>query len=120
MRTVLGTDDLADVARLLVDGRLRSVPVLEDERLAGIVSRRDLLRTIGRSDDEIRHDPLALVEDYTGESGAWDVSVTEGTATIRRGWPAPGVGRHRAQCAAGAGPHRRRRDAVRILTETDV
>ena len=95
--------------------------MLEDERLAGIVSRRDLLRTIGRSDDEIRYDLLALVEDYTGQSGAWDVSVTEGTATIRRARGRPQVSgdtehsalRELARTVGGV-------TAVRILTETDV
>jgi len=121
VRTVLGTDDLSDVARLFVDDRLRSVPVLEDDRLAGIVSRRDLLRTIGRSDAEIRDDLLALVEDYTGESGAWDVTVAEGTATIRRTRGLPQVSgdtehsalRALARTVGGV-------TSVRILTETDV
>lgn len=84
IRTVDAGADVADIARLFVDERLRSVPVLEHERLAGIVSRRDLLRVLVRSDAEIRHDVLRLVEGYTGEPGVWDVSVTEGVATIRR------------------------------------
>jgi CBS domain-containing protein len=84
VRTVEATDDVADVARLFVDDRLRSVPVLEHGRLAGIVSRRDLLRALVRPDDEIRSDVLRLVEGYTGDLGVWDVSVAEGLATIRR------------------------------------
>jgi CBS domain-containing protein len=84
VRTVEATDDVADIARLFVDDRLRSVPVLEDGRLAGIISRRDLLRTLMRPDAEINADVLRLVEDYTGDLGAWDVTVTDGIATIRR------------------------------------
>src|SRR3954468_7318585 len=84
VRSVEATDDVADVARLFVDDRLRSVPVLEHGRLAGIVSRRDLLRTLVRSDGGIRADVLRLVEGYTGEPGAWDVAVTEGMTTIGR------------------------------------
>jgi CBS domain-containing protein len=84
VRAVEATDDIADIARLFVDDRVRSVPVLEHGRLAGIVSRRDLLRTLMRPDAEIRADVLRLVEDYTGDLGAWDVTVTEGMATIRR------------------------------------
>ena len=84
VRTARTTDDLADIARLFVEDRLRSVPVLEDERLVGIVSRRDLLRTLVRPDAGIRADVLRLVEGYTGDLGAWDVMVTEGAATIRR------------------------------------
>ena len=67
VRRVRGTDDISDVARLFVDERLRSVPVLEAARLTGIVSRRDLLRMLVRPDDEIRAEVLRLVESYTGE-----------------------------------------------------
>ena len=62
VRTVEAASDVADIARLFVDERLRSVPVLENGRLAGIVSRRDLLRALVRPDDVIRHDLLRLVE----------------------------------------------------------
>jgi CBS domain-containing protein len=84
VRTVEATDDVSDIARLFVDDRLRSVPVLEHGRLAGIVSRRDLLRMLMRPDADLSADVLRLVEGYTGDLGAWDVAVTEGMATIRR------------------------------------
>ena len=84
VRTVDAGADVSDVARLFVDERLRSVPVLEHGRLAGIVSRRDLLASLARPDDEIRQDLLRLVDEYTGDEGCWDVTVTEGVATIGR------------------------------------
>ncbi|MCZ2860598.1 CBS domain-containing protein [Blastococcus sp. VKM Ac-2987] len=91
VRTVDAGGDVSDVARLFVDDRLRSVPVLEDGRLAGIVSRRDLLRALVRPDDEIRRDLLRLIEGYTGDLGDWEVTVVEGIATVRRtaGTPEP-------------------------------
>jgi CBS domain-containing protein len=76
--------DISDVARLLVDEHLRSVPVVDGERLVGIVSRRDLLRTLVRTDAEIRAELRDLVERYTGEPDVWDVAVTDGVAMIRR------------------------------------
>ncbi len=76
--------DVSDVARLFVDERLRSAPVLDGERLVGVVSRRDLLRVLVRTDREIRSELEALVERYTEEPGVWEVTVTEGMATIRR------------------------------------
>jgi len=84
VRTVEAGSDVADIARLFVDDRLRSVPVVDSGRPVGIVSRRDLLRTLVRSDADIRADVLHLVEGYTGDLGAWDVAVADGVATIRR------------------------------------
>jgi CBS domain-containing protein len=84
VRWVEGSADIADIARLFVDERLRSVPVLENGRLAGIVSRRDLLRALVRPDDVIRHDLLRLIEGYTGDLDSWEVGVVEGVATVRR------------------------------------
>ncbi|WP_164699667.1 HPP family protein [Modestobacter sp. KNN46-3] len=96
VRTVPVTADVSDVARLFVDARLRSVPVLDGERLAGIVSRRDLLRPLARPDEEIRADLLRLVESYTQETGSWAVEVAEGVATVRRSRGAPGADGERA------------------------
>ncbi len=84
VRTVESTADLADIARLLVDERLRSVPVLDRDRLIGIVSRRDVLRVLARPDDELGSELRRLVEEYTGDTGCWDIAVSGGTATIRR------------------------------------
>ena len=91
VRSVEAAADVADIARLFIHERLRSVPVLKSGNLVGIVSRRDLLRSLVRPDAEIRSDVLRLVEDYTGDPGCWDIAVTEGVATIRRTGGAPGV-----------------------------
>ncbi|MBJ7450453.1 MAG: CBS domain-containing protein [Blastococcus sp.] len=84
VRSVQASADIADVARLFVDERVRSVPVQEHGRTVGIVSRRDLLIALARPDDSIQADLLRVVEDYTGEAGLLDVEVTEGAATVRR------------------------------------
>ena len=89
VRTVEPSADLADLARLLTEERLRSVPVVVDGALVGIVSRRDVLRALVRPDADIRHDVLRLVEAYTGDLDCWDVRVTEGVTSVtrRRGTP---------------------------------
>lgn len=84
VRTVEATADVADIARLFVDAQLRSVPVIDRGRLVGIVSRRDVLRTLIRPDEQLRTDLLRLVESYTGELDTWNVSVSEGVATVHR------------------------------------
>jgi CBS domain-containing protein len=84
VRSVEPSADLADVARIFIHEHVRSVPVVEHGRTVGIVSRRDLLRGLVRPDDSIRVDLLRVVEDYTGELGCWDITVTAGLATIRR------------------------------------
>jgi CBS domain-containing protein len=84
VRTVETTADLADVTRLVLEHQLRSLPVVDGTRLVGIVSRRDLLRALVRSDEAIRADLLVLVERYTGDPGCWEVDVQDGVATIRR------------------------------------
>ena len=83
-RTVPLTADVADVARLFLHAGLRSLPVVDGDRLVGIVSRRDLLRILVRPDDEIASDVLRLVEAYTQELGGWTVAVSDGVATVRR------------------------------------
>ena len=84
VRTVLATTDVAELAHLFLDEGLRSVPVLDDERLVGIISRRDVLRALSRPDDEIAGDVRRLVDSYTGGTDAWSVTVAEGVVDLRR------------------------------------
>ena len=90
VRTVEAGADVADVARLLVDERLRSVPVVDGGRLVGIVSRRDLLRTLACPDDQLRGELLRRIADYAGRPDGWQVAVREGVATVRRPRDGPG------------------------------
>jgi CBS domain-containing protein len=43
-------DDLADVVALMLESRIRSVPVVDDSKVVGIVTQRDVLRAVARRD----------------------------------------------------------------------
>jgi len=79
--TVTPNTDLAEVADLMLERGVRSVPVVYEGHLAGIVTRRDLLRSISREDGiieaEIRH-RLAVI----GSAHRWTVSVQDGKVSI--------------------------------------
>jgi CBS domain-containing protein len=82
--TAAPSEDLEPVARRMVEHRIGRLPVLEDGRLVGIVSRRDLLRPFHRTDDEIAADvEKALGDRVTFEYGHHvTFSINEGIVTL--------------------------------------
>lgn len=46
--TVGPDDSIFDVARRFIDGKYRRYPVLDGGRLIGLISRRDVMRALGR------------------------------------------------------------------------
>jgi CBS domain-containing protein len=91
VRSVEGSTHVSDLACLFVDHHLRSLPVVERDRLVGIVSRRDLLRTLVRPAPEISEDIVRLLEAYTGAADCWEVEVIDGVATVRHLGGTPGL-----------------------------
>jgi CBS-domain-containing membrane protein len=75
--------DAADVAALMLDNNVRAVPIVDGAKLVGIISRRDLLRTLIRDDATIAADVEQRLADYSGEQGRWTVEVENGIVTIR-------------------------------------
>ncbi|GGY41717.1 CBS domain-containing protein [Streptomyces tanashiensis] len=83
--TVHAEQTVADAARLMVRRGVERLPVVdEEERLVGIVTRRDLLYVFLRPDAEIRRrvseDVLAGTMDLPGD--AVDVHVLDGVVTL--------------------------------------
>lgn len=74
--------DAADLAQTMLGADVRSIPIVEGATVIGIVSRRDLLRTLVRDDDAIRADVVDRIADYRGPAGRWDVQVTDGAVVI--------------------------------------
>jgi CBS domain-containing protein len=74
--------DAADLAQTMVGSDIRSIPIVEGATVVGIVSRRDLLRTLIRDDDAIRAEVLSRLAVYRESGEAYDVDVDEGAVTI--------------------------------------
>ena len=77
--------DTADLAALMVNNRVRAVPITEGGYVVGIVSRRDLLRTLMRDDDAIRDEVARRLLDIDSTAPGWKVTVSDGVVTIRGG-----------------------------------
>jgi CBS domain-containing protein len=83
--TVSPDDTVEHAARLMYVRRVKRLPVIDaDGRLAGIVSRADVLAVYGRADveigEEIRNDIAACESQADAER--FDVSVTDGVVTL--------------------------------------
>lgn len=74
--------DTADLAALMLDNNLQAVPIVDGAHLVGIVSRRDLLRTLLRDDAMIGSEVSQRLEEYAGDPGRWDVRVGAGVVNI--------------------------------------
>lgn len=89
--TVTSDAPLDLVARLMVSRGVKRLPVLEDGRLAGIITRADLLRAVYRhvapapdaSDAEIHRRVLAILDNEDWAAGAIvQVQVTDGRVQL--------------------------------------
>ena len=78
-------DSVEHAARLMYLRGVKRLPVVDaDGKLAGIVSRADVLAVYGRPDAEIAEDIRASVlsTEEAARPGEFDVGVTEGVATL--------------------------------------
>jgi CBS domain-containing protein len=73
--------DVVDVVAIMRADGLRSMPVVDGPRLVGIVTRRDLVRTLTRGDLAVATDVRHQLEIYGGH-GRWTVEVDGGSVTI--------------------------------------
>jgi len=80
--TSLPSEDVADVAKTMLNYNVRSVPVLDDGQLVGIISRRDIVRSVIRTDDVLAHELQHRLDEYAGGQHRWNATVTEGNAIV--------------------------------------
>ncbi|MGA4837572.1 CBS domain-containing protein [Streptomyces sp. G45] len=84
--TVYADHTIAEAARTMARHRVERLPVVdEDERLVGIVTRRDLLQVFLRSDAEIRREVIdaVLVDTLWLAPQTLAVEVLDGVVTLR-------------------------------------
>jgi CBS domain-containing protein len=80
--TVAEDTDAAAAARMMLRHNLKSVPVVADDRVVGIVARRDLLRLVARGDHDIRADLECRLEEELEALRAVSMDVAGGVVTI--------------------------------------
>ncbi|NAZ84013.1 CBS domain-containing protein, partial [Kineococcus sp. R8] len=73
--------DLADATRLLLSRRIKALPVLDQHRLVGVLARRDVLRTLAHSDEDVRDAVLARLHEQD-PAQRWEVDVVDGVVTL--------------------------------------
>ena len=78
--TVELTTDAVAIIRVMLDRHLRSLPVVDGDHLEGIVTRRDVLRTIARDDGDIARDIRHRLSIACRRT--WEVEVADGVVTL--------------------------------------
>jgi CBS domain-containing protein len=74
--------DVAEVADVMLRHDVRSMPVVEGHDVIGIVSRRDILRAMVRSDDVLGQDVQHRLDEYADGTHIWSATVHGGFATV--------------------------------------
>jgi CBS domain-containing protein len=75
--------DLAEAGRLLLERRIKSIPVLRGRRVVGIVARRDVLEVLARRDQDIAGELEALLASELGATSPYRVTVRDGSVELR-------------------------------------
>jgi len=74
--------DVAVLARAMVTGRRRCVPIVDGSRLVGVVTRRDVIRMLSRPDADVATDVRRHLAVLGGQA-RWTVQVIDGDVTVR-------------------------------------
>ncbi len=97
--TVRGDLDLAEATELIISTAVKSVPVVEGSRLVGMISRRDVVHALARSDTDVE----SQLDDLYRTLGVdWTVEVHDGAVTVEG--PVGAKARSLAETAAGTVP----------------
>lgn len=85
VQSISPDDDLATAARMMLEGHLKRLPVLENGKLVGLIARHDLLRPFSRTDADITADVAAILADpmRSPESHEVTFTVREGVVLLK-------------------------------------
>lgn len=73
--------DVVDLVRVLLDDRIRSMPIVDGAHVVGVVTRRDLVRALARDDAVISADVRHQLSIYGGAT-RWTVDVHDGAVEV--------------------------------------
>ncbi|MGH3506335.1 MAG: CBS domain-containing protein [Nocardioidaceae bacterium] len=77
--TVEPETDLATAVDLMMTTAIKSIPVVQHGRIIGIVSRRDVVHALARTDEEIRAEVGELLRAVADD---WTVEVVDGQVEV--------------------------------------
>ncbi|MFG1613835.1 CBS domain-containing protein [Nonomuraea wenchangensis] len=80
--TVTETTDVTTAIELMVGRKIKSLPVLRGEEIVGMVSRRDLMAMLARTDEELRAAVEAALREQYPFGPRWTVAVHDGVAEL--------------------------------------
>jgi CBS domain-containing protein len=81
----IGPHDLVShAAHLMYDHRITCLPVVEGERLIGVITRADVLSVFGRTDADIRRDitEKVIFQEFLTDPARFTVTVQDGVVTL--------------------------------------
>jgi CBS domain-containing protein len=73
---------VAEVAEAMLQNDIRSIPVIEDSAVVGIISRRDILRAMVRGDAQLLREVQYRLDEYADGQRRWTGTVEGGVATV--------------------------------------
>ena len=80
--TVTPQLDVGEAAKKMIYYNVRSIPVMDGDDLVGIVSRRDVVRSVIRTDETLTREVQERLDAYSGGPRRWRGTVVDSAATI--------------------------------------
>jgi CBS domain-containing protein len=74
--------DVAEVAETMLERDIRSMPVVQEKMVVGIISRRDILRAMVRSDEVLTREVQHRLDEYADGHQRWTATVKGGVARV--------------------------------------